>query len=110
MSQFMLLIRGGEQDGLSAEQMQTIVEQYIAWANRLRKAGRFIGGEELKAGGRVLRKRSGAIIDGPYTESKEAVGGYFTIEAAGFEEAIEIAKACPVFERGGLVEVREINV
>jgi hypothetical protein len=75
VAQFMLLIRGGEHEELSAEQMQKIVEQYIAWANRLRKEGKFVGGEELKDGGRVLKMNNGAIVDGPFTESQGGRGG-----------------------------------
>jgi hypothetical protein len=48
------------------------------------------------------------VVDGPYTETKEVIGGYFLIEAADESEAVEIAKACPGLTRGGVVEVRGI--
>jgi hypothetical protein len=48
-------------------------------------------------------------MDGPYTETKESVGGYFIVEAASLDEAAEIAKECPALLHDGVVEVREIN-
>lgn len=108
MSQFMLLLRGGEFSHYSPEQMQKIVEQYLNWAIQLREEGRFISGDELKNGGRLLRAQSGRIVDGPFTETKEMVGGYYVIAARDFEEVAAIAHACPHLRFGGEVEIREI--
>jgi hypothetical protein len=106
MAQFMLLIRGGDDQtrDYTPEQYQQVIQRYIDWSQKLRREGRNHGGDELKAGGKVVRVRDGqAVVDGPYTETKEAIGGYFIIEAA------EIAKECPVLLHHGAVEVREIN-
>jgi len=110
MAQFMLLLRGGEFPVYSPEQMQKVVEEYIAWADELRKQGRHRGGEELKEGGRVLSIRNGkAAVDGPYTETKEIIGGYYSYEAKDLDEATEIARGCPHLNFGGSIEIREIN-
>ena len=112
MAKFMLLIRGGDDAtrGYTPEQAQQVLQRYIDWAARLRREGRNHGAEELKPGGKVVRTRGGqAMIDGPYSETKEAIGGYFLIEAADLNAAAEIAKECPVLDHGGLVEVREMN-
>ncbi len=48
-------------------------------------------------------------MDGPYTETKEAIGGFFLIDAQNYDDAVEISRECPHFSYGGWVEVREIN-
>jgi hypothetical protein len=110
MAQFMLLLRGGEFPVHSPEEMQKVVEKYIAWADQLRKEGRHRGGEELKDGGRILSVKNGKVaVDGPYVETKEIVGGFYHFEAKNLDEATEISRACPHLGFGGTVEIREIN-
>ena len=109
MAQCMLLLRGGEFNGYSAEEMQKILENYLAWADKLMQEGKYHGGDELKEGGRVLSARNGNLVDGPFTETKETVGGYFLIEARNLEEAALIARECPHLTYAGTVEIREIN-
>jgi hypothetical protein len=112
MAQYMLLIRGGEpfQEEYSPEQFQRLIQPYIDWSNKLRAEGRSRGGEEIAAGGRTLRVRDGSfVVDGPYAETKEDIGGFFIIQAADEDEAIEVAKDCPTFHRGGFIELRAIN-
>lgn len=111
MARFTLLIRGGDEElrNFTPEQMQQTLQQYFVWSDKLRSAGRYLGGEQLAGGGRTVRMRSGQIaVDGPYAETKESIGGYFLIEAANEDEAAAIAKDCPVLGHGGLVEVRAI--
>jgi hypothetical protein len=61
--------------------------------------------------GRRLTSKNGEIMDGPYTETKESVGGYYLIEASNYDEAVKIARECPILTRQhGFVEVREIEV
>ncbi len=108
MSQFMLLLRGGEFQQYSPEEMQKITEQYLHWAIQLREEGRFLAGDELKNGGRMLRAQNGRIVDGPFTETKEMIGGYYVLAAKNFDEVVAIAHACPHLKFGGEVEIREI--
>jgi hypothetical protein len=111
MAQFMLLLRGGDEasDTLTPEQMQALVQPYIDWSAKLRREGRLLAADELAGGGRVVRTVDGCVtIDGPYTETKENIGGYYTIEADNEDAALEIAKECPILRKGGLVEVRAI--
>jgi hypothetical protein len=109
MAQFVLLLREGEFKGYSPEEMQKILERYLGWADQLRKEGRHRGGEELKETGRVLSVKNGKVVDGPYTETKESIGGYFVIEAKDYDEAVEISKGCPHLNYNGSIELREIN-
>ena len=109
MAQYMLLLRGGEFKQYSPEEMQKIVENYIAWGDRLRAEGRHRGGEQLKEGGRILSAKGAKVVDGPFTETKEVVGGYFTIAAESFEQAAAISRGCPHLTYGGTIEIREIS-
>lgn len=110
MPEFMFLIRGGDEVERSPEEMQAIVREYIAWAQRLRAEGRMKGGDELASGGKVVRRQADRLLvsDGPYAEGKELVGGYFLIEAEDEEQAVKIAGDCPGLLRQGAVEVRQI--
>ncbi len=111
MAEFMLLIRGGDDNAseLSAEQAQQRIQKYIDWSQKLRASGQNLGANELAAGGNVLRSRGGEIIiDGPFAETKEAIGGYYHISAQDEQEALAIASECPVLQFGGAVELRTI--
>ncbi len=109
MAQYMLLLRGGEFKQYSPEEMQRIVERYFGWGNKLRSEGRYHGGDELRDGGRLVSVKNGKVVDGPFTETKEVVGGYFLIEAQNLQEAAEISRECPHLSCGGAIEIREIN-
>ena len=49
-----------------------------------------------------------SVTDGPFTESKEVIGGFFIVEAKSLDEAVQLSKDSPDFEIGGSVEVREV--
>jgi hypothetical protein len=109
MSQFLLLLRGGEYQE-SPEAMQQTIEKYTAWGQKLKSEGKYIAADPLQEGGKVLRGTGAAmqITDGPFTETKEAVGGYYLFHATNADEALETAKGCPHLLYGGSVEVREV--
>ena len=112
MAKFLLLLRGGEDEwaNYSPEQLQETMQRYYAWSAELRAKGRLHQADELKPGGKTVRARGGEmVIDGPYAETKEGVGGYYLIEAGDLDEAAQIAKGCPILLHNGLVEVREAN-
>lgn len=108
----MLLLRGGVSNrDLSPDQLQRQIERYMNWIEQLRRDGHFVAGEPLDETGKVLSGRDGSTItDGPFTESKEEVGGYFIIRASDLETAVELSKGCPIFHNNGTVEVRPIQV
>src|SRR6476620_1720041 len=110
-SKFMLLLRGGITNrDLSPEQLQAQIEKYMSWIDSLRKKGHFLAGEPLEEEGKILSGRNAqTITDGPFTESKEAVGGYFIISARDLDAAVEGSKDCPIFGNGGTMEVRPIQ-
>ena len=109
-SDYLLLFRGNVWDrGLSPDQLQKVVSDWMAWFERLKAEGKCTGGHPLEEGGKVVSGRSGQIVaDGPFAESKEAVGGYFYLQVTDDNEAIEIARQCPGLEYGAVVEVRPV--
>jgi hypothetical protein len=109
-SDYMLLFRGTnwERD-LSAEQIQKVVSDWAAWFERLTHEGKCKGGHPLHYTGKfVSGERGQTVVDGPFAESKEAVGGYFYLEVEDEAEAIAIAQQCPGLEYGCVVEVRPV--
>jgi hypothetical protein len=114
VGQFILFIRDGDQPDApqTPEEMQQAVERYRAWAGALARQGKLVSAFKLKDdGGRLMSSRDGQIaVDGPFTETKETIGGYFVIEAADYAEATELARGCPIFLGGGVLEVRQIEL
>jgi hypothetical protein len=79
----------------------------MAWVEKLHKEGRYVSGEALLPGGKLVSGAS-TVTDGPYTEGKELVGGYFVIEAANMDEAVAECQNYPDFGYGGQVQVRHV--
>ncbi len=113
MPTYMLFLHENPMDAaeMSPEEMQAIIAKYSAWRDDLAQSGRLVGGEKLRDdGGKVIRSgESVRVLDGPYSETKEVIGGYFAIEATDYDEAIEISKECPHLAFGGNIELREIE-
>jgi len=109
-SEYLLLFRGSNWDkGLSPEQLQKTVDQFMAWFERLKEQGKVLGGQPLEREGKIVSGKNGrTVADGPFAESKEAIGGYFLLQVEDLDEAVAIAKQCPVLEYGSTVEVRPV--
>lgn len=111
MKQFILLLHDDVNDAtdMSPKEMQATVARYSSWAQSLGEKGKLVGGEKLADdGGRILRNLNGEMIvsDGPYSETKDVVGGYFIIRAEDYAEAEEIARTCPHADRCLAIEIR----
>jgi hypothetical protein len=105
MAKFMLIIhqKPGAWQQMSPEELQRKVELYQGWVSKFRTSGRYISGEKLgEEGGRIVSLQNGRpnIMDGPYVETKEVVGGYFLFRAANYEEAVELIRDCPFLDDG----------
>jgi hypothetical protein len=96
---------------LSPQEMQEAFKKYHGWGQKMREQGRLTGSNKLTDGaGRVLRGKSPMrVTDGPFTEGKEVLGGYYMFNADSYEHAIELTRDHPQLEYGGTVEVREIQ-
>lgn len=109
-SEHMLLFRGNEwYNGLSPEQLQTVMTQCKAWFDRLAEQGKIKAGQPLVREGVVVSGKNGrSVSDGPFAESKEAIGGYLLLQVDSLQEAIAIAKSNPVLAFGTTIEVRPV--
>lgn len=97
---------------MSPQQMQAAIEQYMAWGTRLRERG-LLGQSHKLADepGRVVRSNSGKVrvTDGPYSETKEVLGGFYIVTADNYDAAVELTRDCPHLLHGGTIEVRQID-
>jgi hypothetical protein len=114
MAKYMLLLHDNPASyaSLSPEEMQKVVEKFMAWGDRMRKAGVLRDGNKLvDDAGKVMRKNGSQIrvTDGPYSETKEILGGYYMVEADSYEQVVELAQDSPAFDYGGTIEVRKID-
>ena len=106
---FLIMLYGDEaaEMALSTEEQRAIVERHGAYTRDLDERGQFLGGEGLAPSGTAVVVRRRGVTDGPYVETKEQLGGYYLVECAERDAAIEIARGVP--ESPGLaVEVRPI--
>lgn len=111
MAQFILLLRGFNQNlkDYSPEELQRLFEKYDSWVAGINQAGKLRGAQKLKDEvRRSVTVQNDKILDGPFTETKETIGGYFVVECQELEGALEIAKKCPILLHGGSVELREL--
>ena len=115
MPKYMLLLHDNPAAfaNVSPEQMQKVVEKYIAWGKKLREAGVWKASDKLtNEPGKVMRRKDSKIrvTDGPYSESKEVLGGYYLIETPSYDIAIDHARDCPHLDYDGTIEVRQVDV
>src|SRR5437868_2695735 len=108
--EYMLIFRGNDwHKGLSPEEMQNVASQWMAWFKRLTEQGKALAGNPLEPQGKVVSGKNGRVVaDGPFAESKEAIGGYFLLRVNTLDEAVAIAKDCPGLSYGVKVEVRPV--
>jgi hypothetical protein len=107
---YMLIFRGTNwHNGLSAEETQQVVGQWMDWFANLSDQGKVTGGNPLESTGKIVSGKGGRVVaDGPFAESKEAIGGYFMLNVENMDEAVAIAQGCPGLSYGVKVEVRPV--
>lgn len=90
----------------SPEQMKSAIKPYQDWIAGIASQDKLVGApKRWDLGGRFIKKDN-TITNGPYAEVKESIGGLFLIRANDYDEAVEIAKGCPIIQYGAVVEVR----
>src|SRR5450432_4748710 len=109
MSDFVYLFRRPMHPTESPQRMQELMERWQVWYQGLEKSGHLahLGQPLDMAGAAVVTNAKGSYRDGPYAETKDIVGGYSVISASDLAEAIALTTDHPVFEMGGMIEVRQ---
>ena len=95
---------------LSAEERQQLVTRWNAWYDELAAAGKAIEGTPLELETRIVSgPRGERVVDGPFAEAKEAIGGYVMLTVTDLEEATAIAQKHPGLPYGLEIEVRRLS-
>jgi hypothetical protein len=95
---------------LSPDQRQDVVTRWNAWFEGLTAQGKAVEGQPLEMETRVVSGAGGTrVVDGPFAEAKEAIGGYVKLMVSGMEEATEIARRHPGLAYGLKIEVRPMT-
>lgn len=110
---YMLLIYGNEAHMMSApkEAATQMTAAYMAYTEAMKKAGIVVGGERMRPTGDATTVRGSngktQVLDGPYAETKEQLGGYYMIDVPDLDAALSWAKRCPGAQYGA-IEVRPL--
>jgi hypothetical protein len=113
--QYMLLIYNNEDTwrSMAEDERNTVMGEYFAYTEALKKAGKYVAGDELQAidTAKSVRVRDGETntTDGPFAETKEILGGYYLVDVDSDDEALEWAAKIPS-ARWGTIEVRPVVV
>ncbi|UZG43796.1 YciI family protein [Caldimonas thermodepolymerans] len=105
--EFLVLSRGQWDAQLPPERIQQAIDEFYAWHDRLVAQGRMKSGQRLQPATRLVTRHG--VIDGPYTEAKEIVGGYWFFVAGSLDEAVELACQNPCLACGLSMEVHPVD-
>jgi hypothetical protein len=95
--------------GMTQEDKDELSAQWNAWYEGLEAQGKVQHGHPLLPESRIVSgPRGERVVDGPFAEAKEAIGGYFLLTVKDFDEATEVAQRCPSLRLGMTVEVRPV--
>ena len=99
-------------EALPGQRRDAVMQQYGEWVDDLRTQGQYLAGAKLQpvASATTVRSRSGkpTVIDGPFAETKEQLGGYHLLECQDLDEALACARRVPTLAVGGVIEVRPL--
>jgi hypothetical protein len=91
----------------SPEQLQVYMKMYQDWVGGIAAQNKFVGGKGLSTEGKVIRTNQ-VITDGPFAELKESLAGFIIVRAKDFDDAVNLAKSCPILQGNNSVEVRKV--
>ena len=112
MAQFLAVLYGDPTrwQSKSPGELQSVFAKYMGWGERARQKGCLLASNKLvDDAGKVLRRKPVAT-DGPYSETKEVLGGYYLVEAANYDEAVKLFLDHPHLGFDGTIEVRQLEV
>ena len=96
MQEFMLLMKGDDSNDITPDEMQKRMQDYRAWMEGIMGDDKYMAGQPLLPTGKHLIDKETVLTDGPFLEPKEIIGGYIIIKANDIDDAVEIAKTCPL--------------
>lgn len=102
--EYLVISRGQWDSDVPKEEIQGAIDRFYTWYGGLVDEGRMKAGQRLAPQGKTVSRRG--VIDGPYAETKEVIGGYWFIVAASLEEAAELAAGNPCLAHGLTCEIR----
>ena len=112
MKEYLLVAKGCRQswDSLDSQAWESVMNGFGDWVGKMKEKNLWIRGDRLSEKSAEIKKAAGLspIVDGPFTETKEAITGFFLFRAENYEHAIEISKGCPCLLLDSLV-LREIE-
>jgi hypothetical protein len=108
MSEYLYLYRGSNPTATPQEQQESM-KRWGDWFKELGAKGNLKSpGQPLDQAGKVVKGTNKSVVDGPFAEAKDIVGGYSLVDAKDLDHAVELARGCPIFKSGGSVEVRPV--
>jgi hypothetical protein len=113
MSEFVFLLRSNDADYEAAmgtpERAQQSLDAWLQWMAKLERDGALHSpGLPLARGGRCVSGKELEVTDGPFAEAKDLVLGFIVIRARDLDDALELAKGCPLVRGGGIIEIRPV--
>jgi len=109
MKEFLLVFRRDAAKRMTDEQLQQMMQPWKDWLDHLAAQGNLASsGSRLDWDGSVIYPDE-VVTNGPYVETKEAIGGFSVVNATDLQHATELAKSCPILKVGGSVEVRPVK-
>ena len=102
--EFLVISRGKWDENLPPERIQTAIDDFYIWLERMVAEGKMKRGQRLATGGKTVSK--GGVTDGPFGETKEIIGGYWFIVTRDLDEAAQIAAQNPCMQCGLFYEIR----
>jgi hypothetical protein len=110
MEKFLLIIREDleKMSKMTEEERFSKIPMMLKWVDTLIESGNYIGGEALQIRGRYVTQNQ-ILSDGPFIEAKEGISGYTFMCAESLEQMADIARNCPLVQKGlGVIEVRPV--
>lgn len=113
MSKFLVMVRGPSAAWaqLSPAEQEDLLKRYAAYTNDLKERGHYHGGGAPTGSSRRLDGASGTVrtTDGPFVEGREALQGYWLIEANDLDHAVSLSRDCPCFLHGETLDVTPVS-
>jgi hypothetical protein len=108
LSEYLVISRGQWDESCSPKEIQNAIDQFYIWFDQLVSEGKMKRGQRLTYEGKTVARQN-AITDGPFGESKEVIGGFWSVLAHNLDEAAKIAQGNPCLDCGLVLEIRPID-